>query len=46
MKPKMKITIPHEILKEIKAYTKTENITLNEFVTWALGEKVGELRGS
>jgi excisionase family DNA binding protein len=31
-------------LKEIEAYAKAENITLNEFVLWALGEKVGELR--
>jgi excisionase family DNA binding protein len=45
MKPKTEITIPDEILKEIEAYSKAENITLNEFVIWALGEKVGELRG-
>jgi hypothetical protein len=43
MKPKTEITIPDEILKEIEAYSKAENITLNEFVIWALGEKVGEL---
>jgi hypothetical protein len=45
MKPKTEITIPDEILKEIEAYSKAENITLDEFVIWALGEKVGELRG-
>lgn len=45
MKPKTEITIPDEIFKEIEAYSKAENITLNEFVIWALGEKVGELRG-
>lgn len=45
MKPKTEITIPDEILKEIEAYSKAENITLNEFVIWALGEKVGELFG-
>lgn len=32
MKPKTEITIPDEILKEIEAYSKAENITLNEFV--------------
>jgi len=45
MKPKTEFTIPDEILKEIEAYSKAENITLNEFVIWALSEKVGELRG-
>lgn len=44
MKPKTEITIPAEILKEIEAYANAENITLNEFILWALGEKVGELR--
>jgi hypothetical protein len=32
MKPKTEINIHDEILNEIEAYLKTENITLNVFV--------------
>ncbi len=44
MVQKLEINIPIELVKEIEAYTKGEGITLNEFLFWALGEKVGELR--
>lgn len=41
---KMEVIIPNELAKEIEVYTKVEGITINEFLLWALGEKVGELR--
>ena len=43
MVQKLEINIPIDLVKEIKAYAKGEGITLNEFLFWALGEKVGEL---
>jgi len=44
MVQKLEINIPNELIKEIEVYAKSEGITLNEFLFWALGEKVGELR--
>ena len=44
MVQKLEINIPSELIKEIEVYAKGEGITLNEFLFWALGEKVGELR--
>jgi len=41
---KVEVIIPNELIKEIEGYAKVEGITLNEFLLWALGEKVGELR--
>ena len=41
---KVEVIIPNELIKEIECYAKVEGITLNEFLLWALGEKVGELR--
>ncbi|HEX7433131.1 MAG TPA: hypothetical protein VF326_05700 [Anaerolineaceae bacterium] len=41
---KLEINIPNELIKEMEAYVKVEGITINEFIHWALGEKVGELR--
>lgn len=41
---KVEVIIPNELIKEIEVYVKAEGITLNEFLLWALGEKVGELR--
>ena len=41
---KVEVIIPNELIKEIEVYAKIEGITLNEFLLWALGEKVGELR--
>lgn len=41
---KVEVIIPNELIKEIEVYAKVEGITLNEFLVWALGEKVGELR--
>ena len=38
------INIPKELYKEIEVYSKAEGITVKEFILWALGEKVGELR--
>lgn len=40
---KVEVIIPKELIKEIEVYAKVEGITLNEFLLWALGEKVGEL---
>ena len=44
MVQKLEINIPIELVNEIEAYAKGEGITLTEFLFWALGEKVGELR--
>ena len=44
MVQKLEINIPIELVKEIEAYARGEGITFNEFLFWALGEKVGELR--
>ena len=44
MVQKLEINIPNELIKEIEVYAKGEGITLNEFLFWALGEKVGEKR--
>ncbi len=41
---KVEVIIPNELIKEIEVYAKVEGIPLNEFLLWALGEKVGELR--
>lgn len=41
---KIEINIPAELVKEIEGYVKSEGITFNEFLFWALGEKIGELR--
>ena len=41
---KVEVIIPNELVKEIEVYAKVEGITLNEFLLWTLGEKVGELR--
>ena len=41
---KVEVIIPNELIKEIEGYATVEGITLNEFLLWALGEKVGELR--
>jgi excisionase family DNA binding protein len=35
---------PKELLQEIEAYSKVEGITIKEFILWAVGEKIGELR--
>lgn len=35
---------PKELLQEIEAYAQVECISVKEFIIWALGEKVGELR--
>jgi excisionase family DNA binding protein len=40
----VEVIIPNEPIKEMEAYAKGEEITLNEFRFWALGEKVSELR--
>lgn len=40
---KVEVIIPNELIKGIEVYAKVEGITLNEFLLWALGEKVGEL---
>jgi excisionase family DNA binding protein len=44
MIPKLELNIPTDLVKEIEAYAKVEGLTINEFLLWALGEKVGELR--
>ena len=44
MAKKLELNIPNELIKEIEAYANGEGITINEFLLWALGEKVGELR--
>jgi len=38
------INFPQELLEEIESYAKAKGITVREFILWALGEKIGELR--
>ena len=35
---------PQELLDEIESYAKVKGITVREFILWAVGEKIGELR--
>jgi excisionase family DNA binding protein len=44
MAKNLELNIPNELIKEIEVYANGEGITINEFLLWALGEKVGELR--
>jgi excisionase family DNA binding protein len=44
MTPKLEISLPNEIYQEIEAYTRAEGMNVTEFIFWALGEKIGELR--
>jgi excisionase family DNA binding protein len=44
MTPQIEISLPNEMQQEIDAYTKSEGMNVTEFIFWALGEKVGELR--
>jgi len=38
------IVFPQELLEEIESYAEAKGITVREFILWALGEKIGELR--
>jgi excisionase family DNA binding protein len=38
------IIFPQELLDEIESYAKIKGITVREFIIWAVGEKIGELR--
>ena len=38
------INIPTEFWNEIDSFTSKEGMTINEFIFWALGEKIGEIR--
>ncbi len=44
MSPKIEITLPLEMHSEITTYAKFEGLSMNEFIIWAIGEKIGELR--
>ena len=44
MTPKIEFNLPTEMQTEIAAYSKSERLTINEFIIWAIGEKIGELR--
>ena len=44
MSPKIEITLPLEMHSEISTYAKFEGLSINEFIIWAIGEKIGELR--
>jgi excisionase family DNA binding protein len=44
MSAQIEINIPSELTNEIESYAKHESQTIIEFMMWALGEKVGELR--
>lgn len=41
---KIEVVLPTELFKDIETYIKQEGVTMSEFVLWALGEKVGEIR--
>lgn len=44
MQQKIEITFPKELVRELENFTKDEGITINEFIFWAIGEKIGEIR--
>jgi excisionase family DNA binding protein len=44
MTKKIEINIPTEFWNEIDSFTSKECMTINEFIFWALGEKIGEIR--
>jgi excisionase family DNA binding protein len=46
MQQKIEITFPKELIRELEIFTKDEGITINEFILWSVGEKIGELRNS
>jgi excisionase family DNA binding protein len=44
MQQKIEITFPKELIRELEIFTKEERITINEFIFWSIGEKIGEIR--
>ena len=44
MTKKIEINIPTEFWNEIHSFTSREGMTINEFIFWAIGEKIGEIR--
>ena len=44
MHQKIEITFPKELIRELEIFTKDEGLTINEFIFWAIGEKIGEIR--
>lgn len=44
MQQKFEVLIPSDLFMELESYSKVEGLSVNEFIIWALGEKVGELR--
>jgi len=44
MQQKIEITFPKELIRELEIFTKDEGITINEFIFWSIGEKIGEIR--
>ncbi|MHB8132889.1 MAG: excisionase family DNA-binding protein [Anaerolineaceae bacterium] len=44
MTKKLEVNIPTEFWNEIDSFTSREGMTINEFIFWALGEKIGEIR--
>jgi len=44
MTKKIELNFPTEFLNEIESFTSKEKMTINEFIFWALGEKLGEIR--
>ena len=46
MQQKIEITFPKELIRELEIFTKDEGLTINEFILWSVGEKIGELRNS
>ena len=44
MQQKIEITFPKELVRELENFTKDEGMTINEFIFWSVGEKIGEIR--
>ena len=44
MTKKIELNIPTEFWNEIDSFTSREGMTINEFIFWAIGEKIGEIR--
>lgn len=40
----IEVNIPSEFWNAIEIFTSIEGMTFNEFIFWALGEKIGEIR--
>ena len=40
----IEVNIPKELWNEIESFISKEKMTINEFLLWVIGEKIGEIR--